>query len=174
MLFILLLLSLYIYYHLYWGVAVICRNQRIFHCTDGRDCEVLSRLDTLQDISRWSDVMVTASYSLVQVLLAFSRYFLGATSCFMDSMDIHTSMKHVWAPPLMKVQQLRRFKHGEVIEISDGIFFVFYKWLPHLSINMYSDNSSNINNIRISVMMLVYTCNINLQTSYYCGLVLIV
>ena len=28
----------------------------------------------------------------------------GAHMHFVDSLDIHASMKHVWAPPLMKVQ----------------------------------------------------------------------
>ena len=28
----------------------------------------------------------------------------GAYMCYVNLLDIHTSMKHVWAPPLMEVQ----------------------------------------------------------------------
>ena len=29
----------------------------------------------------------------------------GAHKCFVDSLDIHASTKHVWAPPLTEVQR---------------------------------------------------------------------
>ena len=50
--------------------------------------------------------------------------------CFVDSFDIHASMKHVWAPPLTEVQ--RYFKHSNAIEIRDRITFSFYTGLPHM------------------------------------------
>ena len=62
----------------------------------------------------------------------------GTHMRFVDSLDIHASMKRIWAPPLMEVQ---RFKHNKAIEICNRITFDFYMGLPHINLmqNKYSE-----------------------------------
>ena len=63
----------------------------------------------------------------------------GSHMRFVDSLDIHTSMKHVWAPPLTEVQW-----HSDVIEIRDRITLHRTTWDCHTYIYQATRNLSPI------------------------------
>ena len=50
---------------------------------------------------------------------------------FIDSLDIHTSTKHIIAPPLTGGSVIWCFKYRNAIQIRDRITFDFYTGLPH-------------------------------------------
>ena len=60
-------------------VAVPCRNRRLFCC-------------------------VFQSHRCVRSTVSLN-FLGGAYMCFVESLDIHATTKHVWAPPLTEVQR---------------------------------------------------------------------
>ena len=55
-----------------------------------------------------------------------------AHMCFVDSLDIHASTKHIWALP--RSSAIQHFKHSNVIKICNGITIDFYMGLPHMQL----------------------------------------
>ena len=93
----------------YTHVTVPCRNRRWFRCIF------------------WLHHCVQSAVSL--------NFRKGrAHTCFVDSLAIHASTKHVWALPIADVQWYGTFKHSDVIEIRDGIIFDFYMGLSHIQV----------------------------------------
>ena len=66
----------------------------------------------------WQSCVEIEGYSVVyfNCIAAFKAPYCwtsvkgGAYMCFVDSLDIHASTKHIWAPPLMEVQRYGALK----------------------------------------------------------------
>ena len=52
----------------------------------------------------------------------------GAHTCFINWLDIHTSIKHIWGPPLTEVY----YGTGDAIKVHERAIFDFYTGLSHM------------------------------------------
>ena len=82
-------------------VAVLCRNRKLFHC-------------------------IFWSHRCLRSVPLRVRYHMH----FVDSLDIHASMKHVWTLPLMEVQ--RYSASNTTMRLQWNNTFDFYAGLSHI------------------------------------------
>ena len=87
---------------------------------------------------------------------------------FVDSLDIHASMKQVMSPALNRSSAIRRFEHGNAIEIRDGITFDFYTGLPHVVL-FTCQTHCQISDCSMTFSQKLKSFQMSLKTGMECG-----